>query len=324
MIPLPLSFKILQEKENYAKFVIEGLYPGYGITIGNALRRVLLSSLEGAAITDVKIKGVSHEFSTIPGVLEDVIHICLNLKKLRFKVFSDEPVRAFLKVNGQKEVKGKDFELPPQLELVNKDQHIATLTNKNANLEMEVIVRKGVGYEPREMRTKEKLSVGEILLDAIYTPIKRVSYKVENMRVGERTDFDRLYLEIETDGTISPQKALDQATQILLAHFNFVEDAIKKYVKGKESKPQKAEKKEIEKEKKEERKEKKDISSIPIEELKLSTRTTNALLNSHIKTVGGLIRKKEKDLLALEGLGQAGIKEIKKALKKLGLELKPE
>ncbi len=320
MIPLPLSFKILQEKENYAKFVIEGLYPGYGITIGNALRRVLLSSLEGAAITDVKIKGVSHEFSTIPGVLEDVIHICLNLKKLRFKIFSDEPIRAFLKVKGQKEVKGKDLELPPQLELVNKDQHIATLTNKNANLEMEVIVRKGVGYEPREMRTKEKLSVGEILLDAIYTPIKRVSYKVENMRVGERTDFDRLYLEIETDGTISPQKALDQATQILLAHFNFVEDAIKKYVKEEKPKPQKPEKEKIKKEEKE----KKDVASIPIEELKLSTRTTNALLNSHIKTVGGLIRKKEKDLLALEGLGQTGIKEIKKALKKLGLELKPE
>ncbi|MCD6270838.1 DNA-directed RNA polymerase subunit alpha [bacterium] len=320
MIPLPLSFKILQEKENYAKFVIEGLYPGYGITIGNTLRRVLLSSLEGAAITDVKIKGVSHEFSTIPGVLEDVIHICLNLKKLRFKVFSDEPIRAFLKAKGQKEVKGKDLELPPQLELVNKDQHIATLTNKNANLEMEIIVRKGVGYEPREMRTKEKLSVGEILLDAIYTPIKRVSYKVENMRVGERTDFDRLYLEIETDGTISPQKALDQATQILLAHFNFVEEAIKKYIKEEKPKPQKPEKEGKEKEEKE----KKDVSSFPIEELKLSTRTTNALLNSHIKTVGGLIRKREKDLLALEGLGQAGIKEIKKALKKLGLELKPE
>jgi len=320
MIPLPLSFKILQEKENYAKFVIEGLYPGYGITIGNALRRVLLSSLEGAAITDVKIKGVSHEFATIPGVLEDVIHICLNLKKLRFKIFSDEPIRAFLKVKGQKEVKGKDLELPPQLELVNKEQHIATLTNKNANLEMEVIVRKGVGYEPREMRTKEKLSVGEILLDAIYTPIKRVSYKVENMRVGERTDFDRLYLEIETDGTVSPQKALDQATQILLAHFNFVEDAIKKYVKEEKPKSQKPEKEKIKKEEKE----KKDVASIPIEELKLSTRTTNALLNSHIKTVGGLIRKKEKDLLALEGLGQTGIKEIKKALKKLGLELKSE
>ena len=309
MIPLPLNFKILQEKENFAKFVIEGLYPGYGITLGNALRRVLLSSLEGAAITDVKIKGISHEFSTIPGILEDVIHICLNLKKLRFKIFSDEPIRAFLKVKGQKEVKGKDFQLPPQLELVNKDQHIATLTKKDASLEMEVIVRKGVGYEPREMRTKEKLSVGEILLDAIYTPIRKVSFKVENMRVGERTDFDKLFLEIETDGTINPKEALKKGAEILISHFSFIED----YLKEKTTPS-----------KKEEKEEKEDKLSFLIEELGLSTRTTNALLSNHIKTVGGLIRKKEKDLIALEGLGEKGLEEIKKALKKLGLELKKD
>ncbi|MCD5396087.1 MAG: DNA-directed RNA polymerase subunit alpha [Candidatus Pacebacteria bacterium] len=310
MIPLPLAFKILQEKENYAKFVIEGLYPGYGITLGNALRRVLLSSLEGAAIVETKIKGVDHEFSTINGVLEDVVHICLNLKKLRFKIFSDEPIRAFLKVKGQKEVKGKNFELPPQLELVNKDQHIATLTKKDASLEMEIIVKKGVGYEPREMRTKEKLSVGQILLDAIYTPIKRVSYKVENMRVGERTDFDRLFLEIETDGTITPQDALGQAVQILLDHFNFVQDSTKPHIKKEEKIAKKEEKVE------------KDALTLPIDELKLSTRTKNALLAGHIKAVEGLVRKKEEDLLKLEGLGEVGIKEIKKALKKLGLELK--
>lgn len=315
MIPLPLAIKTIQEKENSAKFSIEGLYPGYGITIGNALRRVLLSSLPGAAVTDVKIKGVDHEFSTIPGVLEDVVHICLNLKKLRFKCFSQEPVRAFLKVKGEKEVKGKDFEIPPQLELVNKDQHIATLTSKDAELEMEIVVRKGVGYEPREMRKKEKLGVGEIVLDAIYTPIRRVSYKVENMRVGERTDFDRLYLEIETDGTILPAQALYQATKILLDHFNFVLEGIQK-----EAEPLK----EKVKEEKEEKKEEKNILEMPIEELNLSTRTKNVLLKSHIKTVAGLLRKKEKDLLELEGMGQAGIKEIKKALKKLGLELKSE
>jgi DNA-directed RNA polymerase subunit alpha len=321
MIPLPLSFKILQKKENYARFVIEGLYPGYGVTVGNALRRVLLSSLKGAAITDVKIKGVQHEFSTIPGVLEDVIHICLNLKKLRFKNFSDEPIRASLKVKGPKEVKGKDFEIPPQLELVNKNQHIATLTSKDANLEMEIVVRKGVGYEPKEMRTKEKLRIGEIPLDAIYTPIKRVSYRVENMRVGERTDFDRLYLEIETDGTVSPENALYEANQILINHFKFIDKEVEKYVKEERKKEAK-----IEKEEKvlKEKKEKVDLSSLPIEELKLSTRTINALLNSHIKTVGGLLRKKEKDILALEGLGEVGLKEIKKALKKLGLELKKE
>lgn len=310
MIPLPKPPKLVEKKDNIARFVFEGLYPGYGTTIGNALRRVLLSSLEGAAPTEVKIEGVSHEFSTLPGVLEDVIMICLNLKKLRFKLHGDEPQKAVLKITGPKEVKGADLKLPAQLELVNKDAHIATLTDKNAKLNLELTVRKGVGYEPVEMRKKEKLAVGEIQLDAIYTPIKRVSYKVENMRVGERTDFDRLILEIETDGTIEPETALTKATKILIDHFNLVLSAFQ------EKKEEKKETKEAKEEKEE------DVLKTPIEELKLSTRTINALLNAHIKTVGGLVRKKEEDLLNIEGLGEKGIEEIKKALKKLKLELK--
>jgi len=305
----------VEKKDNIARFVFEGLYPGYGTTIGNALRRVLLSSLEGAAPTEVKIEGVSHEFSTLPGVLEDVIMICLNLKKLRFKLHGEEPQKAVLKITGPKEVKGADLKLPAQLELVNKDAHIATLTDKNAKLNLELTVRKGVGYEPVEMRKKEKLAVGEIQLDAIYTPIKRVSYKVENMRVGERTDFDRLILEIETDGTIEPETALTKATKILIDHFNLVLSAFQE----KKEEKKKEEKKET-KEAKEEKEE--DVLKTPIEELKLSTRTINALLNAHIKTVGGLVRKKEEDLLNIEGLGEKGIEEIKKALKKLKLELK--
>ncbi len=315
MIPLPKPPKLVEKKDNVARFVFEGLYPGYGTTIGNALRRVLLSSLEGAAPTEVKIEGVSHEFSTLPGVLEDVIMICLNLKKLRFKLHGDEPQKAVLKITGPKEVKGADLKLPAQLELVNKDAHIATLTDKNAKLNLELTVRKGVGYEPVEMRKKEKLAVGEIQLDAIYTPIKRVSYKVENMRVGERTDFDRLILEIETDGTIEPETALTKATKILIDHFNLVLSAFQE----KKEEKKKEEKKET-KEAKEEKEE--DVLKTPIEELKLSTRTINALLNAHIKTVGGLVRKKEEDLLNIEGLGEKGIEEIKKALKKLKLELK--
>jgi len=310
MIPLPKPPKLVEKKDNIARFVFEGLYPGYGTTIGNALRRVLLSSLEGAAPTEVKIEGVSHEFSTLPGVLEDVIMICLNLKKLRFKLHGDEPQKAVLKITGPKEVKGADLKLPAQLELVNKDAHIATLTDKNAKLNLELTVRKGVGYEPVEMRKKEKLAVGEIQLDAIYTPIKRVSYKVENMRVGERTDFDRLILEIETDGTIEPETALTKATKILIDHFNLVLSAFQ------EKKEEKKETKEAKEEKEE------DVLKTPIEELKLSTRTMNALLNAHIKKVGGLVRKKEEDLLNIEGLGEKGIEEIKKALKKLKLELK--
>jgi len=222
MISLPKPPKIIERKDNEITFVIEDLYPGYGVTIGNALRRVLFSSLSGAAVTKVKIKSVQHEFTTLPGVLEDVVNICLNLKKLRFKIHSDEAQEATLKVSGEKDVTGADFKLPSQIELINKDLHIATLTDKKATLEMDVLVQKGIGYEPREMRQKEKPEIGEISLDAIYTPIENVSYKVENMRVGERTDFDRLSITIKVDGTISPEQALISATEILINHFSLI------------------------------------------------------------------------------------------------------
>ena len=226
MIPLFSKPKVISEKENQAVFEIESLYPGYGVTIGNSLRRVLLSSLPGAAITKMKIKGnnavIPHEFSTIPGVFEDVIQIMLNLKKLRFKVFSDEPQQAVLKAKGENDVKGKDFQMSSQLELMNKNEHIASLTDKKADLEIEIEVEKGIGYIPRENRKRGKLGIGEILLDAIYTPVKRVGYQVESMRVGERTDFDKLIMEVQTDGTITPQTAVSQAAQILLDHFSLI------------------------------------------------------------------------------------------------------
>lgn len=220
MILLPKPPKVIDKKESRARFEIEALYPGYGVTVGNALRRVLLSSLAGSAVTQVKIKGVQHEFSTIKGVLEDVVVIMMNLKQMRFKMFSDEPQKATLKVKGEKKVKGSDFKLPAQLELVNKSCQVATLTDKKTELEMEIQVEKGIGYEPVERRKKQgKLEIGVIPVDAIFTPSKRVSFKVENMRVGERTDFDRLYLDIETDGTITPEEAFARAIDILLKHF---------------------------------------------------------------------------------------------------------
>jgi len=235
MIFLPSQPKIIKkEGKNKAMFEIESLYPGYGVTIGNSLRRVLLSSLPGAAATQVKIKGVQHEFSTIPGVSEDGITIMLNLKQLRFKLFADEPQKAMLKVKGEKEVKGSDFEFSPQVELVNPDAHLATLTTKSAELEIEILIEKGLGYESRESRKKpsdylqKKLEIGVISLDSIFTPVKRVAFKVENMRVGERTDFDRLFLEIETDGTITPEDAFSQATEILLNHFNLLSQSFKR------------------------------------------------------------------------------------------------
>lgn len=234
MVSLPLQPKIIEKKGNKAIFEIENLYPGYGVTIGNSLRRVLLSSLPGAAVTQLKIKGVQHEFSTVPGIIEDTVSIMLNLKQLRFKIYSEEPQKANLKVKGEKEVKGSDFELPSQVELINKDAHIATLTSRSAELEMEILIEKGLGYQSVEARKKpvvnpqEKLEIGVLPLDAIFTPMKKVAFKVENMRVGERTDFDRLFLEMETDGTISPEDAFSQASEILVKHFDLLFQTFKK------------------------------------------------------------------------------------------------
>ncbi len=227
MIPLPRAPKITKKDKNCAVFEIEALWPGYGTTIGIALRRVLLSSLEGAAVTEMKIKGVPHEFTTLPGVLEDVVTIMLNVKQLRFKMIGQEPQRAVLKVKGEREVVGGDFQLPSQLELVNKNCHIATLTSKKAELEMEILVEKGVGYRSRdERRRKEKLEIGTIPVDAIFSPVKRVAMRVEPMRVGERTDFDKLFLEIETDGTITPEEAFVQACDILIDHYKMLRESI--------------------------------------------------------------------------------------------------
>ena len=224
MISLPKQPKITKEGDNKAIFRIDALYPGYGVTVGNSLRRVLLSSLEGAAITQVKIKGVSHEFSTIPGVLEDVISIIMNLKQLRFKLLTDENQKAVLKIKGEKKVTGKDFKLPSQVELVNKSFHIATLTTKSADLEIEIKIEKGTGYSSKESRdlVEEKLAIGVIPIDAFFSPVKKVNYRVENMRVKERTDYDRLFLEIETDGIINPEQAFEQATKILVDHFSIL------------------------------------------------------------------------------------------------------
>jgi DNA-directed RNA polymerase subunit alpha len=220
MIPLPTSIKTKKVSDNHAIFDIESLYPGYGITLGNAIRRVLLSSLIGAAVTEVKIKNALHEFATLEGVKEDVLHILMNLKQLRFKSFIDEPQTAILKVKGEAEVSGKDFECPADLKLANPDLHIATITDKKTELEIEIKIEKGVGYvfEDKE----EKKDVGVIGMDAIYTPIKKVNYVVESMRVGNRTDFDMIALEIETDGTISPEEAFAESLSILLAQFGFL------------------------------------------------------------------------------------------------------
>jgi DNA-directed RNA polymerase subunit alpha len=209
---------IKKEEENSAVIEIGSLYPGYGITIGNALRRVLLSSLPGAAVTSVKITGADHEFSAFPGVKEDVIHILLNLKQIRFRLHTEEPATITLKAKGEREVHAGDFEVPSSVEIVNPELLIATLTDKKTVFEVEAEVSPGLGYESVEARQKDKLPIGSIALDAVYSPIRKANYTVENMRVGERTDFNKLIFEVETDGSVSPEKAFLESVRMLSDH----------------------------------------------------------------------------------------------------------
>jgi DNA-directed RNA polymerase subunit alpha len=218
-----VSIKTVSEDSKVGVFEIEGLYAGYGLTIGNALRRALLSSLPGAAVTEIKVKGVPHEFSTLPGLKEDIVELLLNFKKLRFISHVDEPQVLALKVKGERIVTGDDIELNSNVVLVNKDEVLGTLTAKDAELDIEVKVERGLGYVPVEARKSEgRLPIGAIAIDATFTPVTRVNYTVEDMRVGDRTDYNRLRVEITTDGTVSPSSALHKAGNILKDHFEKV------------------------------------------------------------------------------------------------------
>ncbi len=223
LLPTKIYFEE-SEDANKATMVVEPCYFGYGTTLGNALRRVMLSSLPGAAVTAVKIIGVNQEFSAVDNVKDDALQICLNLKNLRMKVFSAEPVKLRLKVKGAREVTASDFEKNSDVEIVNKDLVITTITEKNAEFEMEVTVSQGRGYWPTEERSKEQVEIGTILVDAIFTPIKKVGYKVTPVRVGDITNYDKLAMEIETDGTITPKEAVEQASKILIDHFALFTD----------------------------------------------------------------------------------------------------
>jgi len=304
MITLPDSIKILDKDAKKILFEIRPLYPGYGITIGNTLRRVLLSSIEGAAITQVRIKGVSNEFSTIPGIKEDILNILLNLKQVRLKLFGEEPQKIELKASGKKEVKAGDIKTPSQVEIVNKSQHIASLTSPRAKLEMEIQVRKGFGYVMAEELKEEGSPVGVIYVDAIFSPIRKVAFWVENIRFEKRTDYNKLKMEIETDGSIDPEWALKETCRILTQHLEKIGEAL--LTGGKPT---------LQAEKKGEK-------EPTWEDLKLSTRTINALKENDITTLNKLLKIKEKDLSKMKGLGEKGIKEIKRRLKKKSLELK--
>jgi DNA-directed RNA polymerase subunit alpha len=312
-ITLPSKPRIVSEEGVQGVYEIDSLYPGYGHTLGNSLRRIILSSLPGAAVTQVKIEGVPHEFATVEGMRETVMEMLLNLKRVHFVLHGDEPQTIALVAKGGK-VTAKDFKLPSQVEIQNPEQHIADLESK-ATLEMEVTIDRGLGYVSRDVLSKEKVNIGTIALDATFTPIRRVNYEVENMRVGDRTDFNRLRIFIETNNTISPREALEQSIEIMInqlkAVIGFQESApivsSTAAAKTVESEPMSP-----------------DAAKVKVADLELSARVITALEEAGIKSAAGLARKSADALKELDGIGDKAIDEIGKALAGLGLTLKAD
>ncbi len=302
--------KSLESTPNFGKFDIEPLEPGFGTTMGNSLRRVLLSSLKGAAVTSVSIEGVAHEFSSIPFVKEDVTEIILNLKGLNLISHSDEPVRLNLDVTGPREVKAADIQAPSDVEIVNPDLYICTLDNKQAKLRMELTVEKGKGYVPADRNKKEGQPIGVIPIDAIFSPVVKANFLIEKTRVGQETDWDKLILEVWTDGTMAPDQAISEAAKILTGHlalFAHFTDSIKAAevpaAKGNDLASR--------------------LADVPIEDLDLSVRALNCLKANEITKVGQLVSLREEELLALRNFGRKSLDEIKEKLVQRGF-LTPE
>lgn len=295
--------KEVNKEGNLSVFEISPLYPGYGMTLGNSLRRVILSSLPGAAVTAVKIEGVSHEFSTLPNIKEDVVEILLNLKKLNIKLLSDSEQVLTLEASGEGVVTAKQITPNAEVEITNPELVIATLDNKNAKLKMEIVVEKGRGYVPVEKRDGSKLGIGTIGVDALYSPVRRVRYSVESTRVGQMTNLDKLVLEIETNGVVTPADALSQASSILVDHFTVLSG---KEVKGATASGEACDPASEE------------GGDILVEEINLSPRTTNALLNNDIKTVADVLKYSDNELKTLKGFGSKAYDEVKEKLVELG------
>jgi DNA-directed RNA polymerase subunit alpha len=296
--------------ETYAKFIAEPFETGYGYTIGNSLRRVLLSSLEGAAISSIKIDGAMHEFATIDGVVEDVTDIVLNLKKVLLRSHSREPQTVMLSVNKEGEVTAADIQLNQNLELVNPTQHICTL-DKKKKFEMELEVKVGRGFLPGDENKKPNQAIGVIAIDSLFSPVTRVRYLVESARVGQRTDYDRLVLEVWTDGRISPDDALTQASAILQHHLDVFVGYDKNAVEFEEV---------VDKQDEEKTKLKK-LLNMSVNEIELSVRAANCLNNANITTVGQLAMKSEQEMLKYRNFGKKSLNEIKEKLTALGLSL---
>lgn len=298
----------VSEDNTYGKFVVEPLERGYGTTLGNSLRRVLLSSLPGASVSSIKIQGVLHEFSTVPGVLEDVPEIILNIKGIAAKMYTDEPVTLRLEAEGPKEIKAGDIITGSDVEIINKDHHIATI-NETGKLYIEMEMIKGRGYNVAEKNKREGHSIGVIPIDSSFTPVTKVNFSVENTRVGQITDYDKLTLEVWTNGTMTPEEATSLGAKILTEHLNLfigltdhVEDV------------------EIMVEKEEDKKEK--VLEMTVEELDLSVRSYNCLKRAGINTVDELTQKTEEDLMKVRNLGKKSLEEVQKKLAELGLSLR--
>lgn len=317
--PAPSIHETIEGRE--ATFQVDGLYPGYGITLGTALRRVLLSSLPGAAITRVKIEGVEHEFSTIPGVKEDIVTILLRMKQLRFRLHSDEPQTARLEGKGEKELYARDIKAPTGVEVINPDLFLATLTKKGALLTIEMRVEAGVGYVPREKRNPEKMEVGAIALDAIFTPVRKVNFEVEDMRVGTETNYNRLRVTIETDGSMTPQEAWSSAIAILQNQFAalLVSPVEGGERSGSTTHPFTFQKKI---ETPPSRLSEEEYLKMRVADIGVSSRTVRVLEAAGIKTVNGIAHKSPDDLRSLDGIGDKALQEIRRVLGTMGLSLK--
>lgn len=318
-VALPSKPRVVEESDTRGIYEIDGFYPGYGHTIGNSLRRIILSSLPGVAVTRVKIDGVEHEFSTIDGMHEDVIKLLLNLKKVRFKMLTTDPQTVTLSAKGDANVTAADIKVPGQVEILNPEQHICALSGK-AVVELECTIETGLGYVPKEVLNKEKVEIGTVALDASFTPIKRVNYEVENMRVGDRTDYNRLRVFIETDGTLTAREALEQSIEIMILQLKAiigfkeerVEEDVTVVVDEVPAAPTKtAPKQDVS-----------EVMKIRIEELGLPPRVSASLDEAGVRTIGGLLRKREEDLLTIPGLGQKGLQDIKRAISNYGVTLR--
>ncbi len=317
-IVLPSKPKVVKEEGTTGVFEIDALNPGYGQTLGSSLRRIILSSLPGAAVTTVKIDGASHEFSTIDGIKEDVITILLHLKLVRFKLTTDEPQTVTISMKGAGVITADDIELSGQVEVLNPEQYICELTDKSAKLNVEIGVSRGLGFVCKEDLQKEKMDIGTIALDATFSPIRRVSYDVSDMRVGDKTNYNRLRISIETDGSLTPREALLSSIKIMI-------NQLKAIAEIKEDEPEQIVAPTISEESEEDEgasEEMAETLKTRIDTLDISTRTLNALQVANIRTVGGIARKRKEDLLDIEGIGEKGIQEIKKALGNFGITLK--